>query len=214
MLDNKIINGWNLFWLISVPISVVLVVAMARTDLTTVDAVSSMIQLSVRFAVPLLYLAFAASSLYALFPSAFSRWLRRNRSKIGLCFAVAMAWQLLFIVWMVSVYTDYYVEEVYVLSDVVEGTVGFLLLFAMVITSFKFGRSRLSPPQWSLLHTVSIYWLWAYAWSVYWWNLFYYESPEIIDYIYYWTGFLAWGLRMCAWTKTRWQQTATPIPMA
>ena len=43
-----------------------------------------------------------------------------------------------------------------------------------------------------------------YAWSVYWFNLFYYKGPALpIDYIYYWGGFLAVGLRMCAWGKKR-----------
>jgi hypothetical protein len=95
-----------------------------------------------------------------------------------------------------------------VLSDVVEGVVGYTFLIAMVLTTFKFGRSRLTPKQWKLLHTSGIYWLWVYAWSVYWFNLFYYQSPAVlIDYVYYWGGFIAWGLRLCAWSKKRWRQS-------
>lgn len=172
-----------------------------------------MIQLSVRCAVPWLYLAFAASSLQVVFPGTFSRWLLRNRSKIGLCFAAAMGWQLFFILWLVGIHTEYYVNDVYVLSDVVEGVVGYTFLIAMVLTSFKFGRSRLTRKQWKLLHTSGIYWLWIYAWSVYWFSLFYYQSaPVLLDYIYYWGGFLAWGLRLSAWSKKRWQRTAVPSP--
>ncbi len=213
ILKSKMINGWNLFWLITAPISLVMVLTMMRTDLSGADGVSSMIQLSVRCAVPWLYVAFAASSLQVVFPGLFSRWLLRNRSKIGLCFAAAMAWQLLFILWLVGIHTDYYVAEVYVLSDVVEGAVGYTLLTAMVLTSFKFGRSRLTPKQWKLLHTSGIYWLWAYIWSVYWFNLFYYQSPAVlIDYVYYWAGFLAWGLRLSAWSKKCWRQSAVQTP--
>jgi len=180
LLKIKLINGWNLFWLITVPISLVMVLTMIRVDLSSAEAVSSMIQLSVRCAVPWLYLAFAASSLQVVFPGSFSRWLLRNRSKIGLCFAAAMAWQLLFILWLVGIHTEYYVNDVYVLSDVVEGLVGYTFLIAMVLTSFKFGRSRLTAKQWKLLHTSGIYWLWAYAWSVYWFNLFYYLSSRLL----------------------------------
>lgn len=207
LLKSKIINGWNLFWLMTVPISSLMVLAMMRLDLSSGEAVSSMIQLSVRCAVPWLYLAFAASSLHTLFPGLLSRWLLRNRKIVGLCFAATMAWQLLFILWMVGIYTQYYIENVYVLSDVVEGAVGYTFLIAMVLTSFKFGRSRLTPKQWKFLHTCGIYWLWAYAWSVYWFNLFYYEDPVAIDYVFYWSGFVAWSLRMCAWSKKRWQKT-------
>ena len=208
LLKIKMLNGWNLFRLITVPISLVMVLTMLRVDLSSAEAISSMIQLSVRCAVPWLYLAFAASSLPVVFPGLLSRWLSRNRKFIGLCFAAAMAWQLFFILWLVGIHTEYYVNDVYVLSDVVEGVMGYSFLIAMVLTSFKFGRSRLTRKQWNLLHTSGIYWLWAYAWSVYWFNLFYYQSPAVlIDYVYYWGGFLAVGLRMCAWTRNRWRQS-------
>lgn len=213
MVVTKIINGWNLFWLITAPISLVMVLTMIRIDLSSAEGVSSMIQLAVRCAVPWLYLAFAASSLQVVFPGTFSRWLLRNRSKIGLCFAAAMGWQLFFILWLVGIHTEYYVNDVYVLSDVVEGVVGYAFLIAMVVTSFRFGRSRLTQKQWKILHTSAIYWLWIYAWSVYWFSLFYYQSaPVLLDYIYYWGGFLAWGLRLSAWSKKRWQRTAVQSP--
>ncbi len=204
LLKSKIINGWNLWWLITVPVSTVMVLGMARVDLTSAEDVSSMIQLSVRHAVPLLFVAFAASSVQVLFPGPFGRWLLRNRPYIGLSFAAAMGWQLIFILWLVTIHTEYYVNEVYVLSDVVEGVSSYAFLIAMVLTSFKFGRRHLTPKQWKLLHTTGIYWLWCYAWIVYWYNLFYYETPALfIDYVYYWGGFLAWGLRLAAWSKKR-----------
>jgi hypothetical protein len=204
MLKNKALNGWNLFWLISAPISLAIILRMTQVDLASASGVSSMIQLSVRCAVPWLFLAFAASSLQVVLPGTFSRWLLRNRKFIGLCFAAAMGWQLTFILWLVGVHTDYYVNDVYVLSDVVEGTVGYSFLIAMTFTSFKFGRSLLNAKQWKLLHKSGIYWLWFYAWSVYWFNLFYYESPAIfLDYLYYWGGLLAWGLRLWAWARKK-----------
>ena len=210
LLQSKFINSWNLFWLITLPISTVMVFAMMGVELSSARAVSSMIELSVRCAVPLLFVAFAASSINVLFPGVFGRWILRNRKFIGLSFAAAMAWQLFFILWLVTQYTEYYVEEVYALSDVIEGVGGYLLLIAMVLTSFKFGRDRLSARQWEFLHKSGIYWLWIYAWIAYWWNLFYYNNPIALDYVYYWAGFLAWGLRMAAWTKKRWPQATGP----
>jgi len=208
-LRSKYINSWNLFWLITLPISTVIIFSMAGVAMSSARAVSSMIELSVRCAVPLLFVAFAASSANVLFPGSFGRWILRNRKFIGLSFAAAMAWQLFFILWMVTQYTEYYIEEVYALSDVIEGVGGYLLLIAMVLTSFKFGRNRLlSAKQWKFLHKSGIYWLWIYAWIAYWWHLFYYDNPIALDYVYYWAGFLAWGLRMAAWTKKRWPQAA------
>ena len=213
-LNNKSINGWRLFWLITGPISALMVVAMTRAELSSGEAVSAMIQLSVRCAVPWLYLAFAASSVQVLFPGVFSRWLLRNRKFLGLCFAAAMGWQALFIIWLVTVYRDYYVAEVYVLRDVIEGVGGYLFLIAMTLTSFKFGRKLLQPKQWRLLHKSGIYFLWAYAFSVYWWALFYYQNPVWIDYVFYWVGLAAWGLRAAAWSKARRQLAAKKAPEA
>jgi hypothetical protein len=210
LLQSKFINSWNLFWLITLPISTVMVFSMMGVELNSGRAVSSMIQLSVRCAVPLLFVAFSASSVNVLFPGLFGRWILRNRKFIGLSFAAAMAWQLFFILWMVTKYTEYYIEKVYALSDVIEGVGGYLLLIAMVLTTFKYGRSRLSAKQWKFLHRVGIYWLWIYAWIAYWWQLFYYNQPIALDYIYYWAGSLAWGLRMAAWTKKRWPQATGP----
>jgi len=203
VLKIKAINAWRLFWLITGPISIAMIAAMTGADLSTGEGISSMIQLSVRCAVPLLYLAFAASSLQILFPGPFSRWLLRNRKYLGLCFAAAMAWQGFFILWLVTIYSDYYVNEVYVLRDAIEGVLGYLFLTAMTLTSFRFARRHMQPKQWKLLHKSGIYFLWAYAFSVYWWNLFYYQEPVWLDYIYYWSGFLAWAMRAAAWGKKR-----------
>ena len=212
-LKSKMLNRWGLFCLISVPVSLLVISTMMRVDLSTPQGVSSMIQLSVRCAVPWLFVAFSASAVQTLFPGPFGRWLLRNRSYIGLSFAAAMAWQLTFILWLTGIHTEYYINEVYVLSDVVEGVGGYTFLIAMTLTSFKFGRKWLTPKQWRLLHLVGIYWLWIYAWSVYWFALFYYQSPAVfIDYVYYWGGLLAWLLRVAAWAKKSLRQSAVQDP--
>jgi len=208
LLKNKAINGWGLFWLITGPISITMIIAVMGSELSSGPAVSSMIQLSVRCAVPLLYVVFAASSVQVLFPGTLGLWLSRNRKYAGLCFAAAMAWQGFFILWMVIVYSDYYIKEVYVLRDAIEGVVGYLFLAAMTVTSFMPVRKRMKPANWKLLHKSGIYFLWAYAFSVYWWNLFYYGNPVLLDYVYYWGGFLAWGLRAGAWSKQRLKRAA------
>lgn len=212
ILKHKAINGWKLFWLITGPISVAMLIAMIGRDLSSGPGVSSMIQVSVRSAVPLLYLAFAASSIQVLFPGDFGRWMLRNRKFLGLCFAAAMAWQLFFILWMVTIHSDYYINEVYVLRDAIEGVVGYVFLIAMTITSFQFGRKLINAKQWKLLHKTGIYFLWAYAFSVYWWNLFYYSNPVGLDYVYCWAGFLAWAARAAAWQKKRRQTVEKSSP--
>ena len=203
VLKRGAMNQWGLFWLVTGPISAAMIVAMAVEDLGSGPGVSAMIQLSVRCAVPWLYIAFAASALQVLFPGHFSRWLLRNRKYFGLCFAGAMVWQGFFILWMVTVHTDYYVNEVYVLRDAIEGVAGYAFLLAMTVTSFPKGRRLLKPKQWRILHLSGIYFLWAYAFSVYWWALFYYPNPVPLDYVFYCAGLAAWVLRAAAWRRKR-----------
>jgi hypothetical protein len=201
MWKNPALNKWGLFWLVAGAISAVMLVAMARTELSTAAGVSAMIGLSVRFAVPWLFLVFAASALQSVFPSRFSRWLLANRKYFGLVYAAAMAWQGFFILWLLIVHSDYYVTEIYVMRDAIEGTIGYAFLLAMTITSFPFARRRMRARHWRLLHVSGIYFLWAYAFSVYWWALFYYGNPVFLDYVYYVLGLAAWGLRVVAWGK-------------
>lgn len=203
LLKNRFINRWNLFWLVTVPMSAIMVVAMLGVDLSTGAGVSAMIGFSVRFAVPIIFLIVAISSLQILFPGPIPIWLLRNRKYIGLCFAVAMAWQGLFIATMSLFFRDYYFADIYLLRDELEGSVGYIFLTAMVLTSFDFGRKKLTVKQWRLLHKSGLYFLFAYPFSVYWWNLFYYENPQPIDYVFYCSGFVAFVLRIAAWAKKR-----------
>jgi DMSO/TMAO reductase YedYZ heme-binding membrane subunit len=213
ILNNKAINGWNLFWLIAGPMSVAMIVAMMGADMSTGAGVSKMISFSVRFAVPFIYLVVAISAVQTLFPGPVPMWLLRNRKYIGMCFAVAMAWQGAFISIMSNVFRGYYYEDVYLLRDELEGTIGYIFLAAMVVTSFHFGRKYLNSTQWKLLHKSAIYFLFAYPFSVYWWNLSYYPNPQAIDYVFYWSGFAAFALRIAAWGKKR-QQAAKENPSA
>ncbi len=208
MMRHKAVNGWTLFSIVVVPMCLAALLAMTAVDLSSSLGVSSMIQFSVRLAVPWLFIAFCASSLVAIFPGEFSRWVLRNRRMFGLCFATGMAWQLFFIVWLVVGHFDYYVEEAYDYLSLLEQVPGYVLLIAMTITSFGFGRSKLSPKQWKILHTGGIYFIWFVVWTTYWFELFYYDDIQFIDYLYYWAGFTAWALRMAAWTSKRMRQPA------
>jgi len=210
-LNYTALNNWRLFAIVVTPMCIAVLLAMTAVDLSSPLGVSEMIQFSVRLAVPWLYIAFAASSLAVLAPVRFSRWLLRNRRIVGLCFAAGMAWQLFFILWMVLGHWGYYIEEAYSYFDLAEQLPGYVILIAMTVTSFKPGRSKLSTGQWRLLHKGGIYFLWAVVWSTYWFELHYYDDVQVIDYIYYWAGFLAWSTRVLAWVRKRAPRQATTI---
>jgi len=204
IFKHRAINGWILWLLITVPISLAVIAMMTTRDLSRVQDISGMIQFSVRCSVPWLYLAFAASSIRTLIPGPFSLWLLRNRRIIGLCFAAGMGWQLFFIIWMVAGHWTHYSQEVYLLEDILFQLPGYAFLIAMTLTSFKRWRGRITPGQWKLLHKFGIYFLWFTVWSTYYYELYVYDDIQLIDHVYYWAGIVAFGLRVVAWNKKRW----------
>ena len=208
LLQKKALNGWSLFLLIAGSLSIITIVEMLSVGVTTPAGVSEMIGFSVRFAVPIVFTVIAISALHTLFPGTFTAWMLRNRKYVGLCFAVAMAWQGFFIYLMSNFHRDYYFENIFYLRDELEGSTGYIFLTAMVVTSFRFGRKFLSQKQWKVLHTVGLYYLWAYPFSVYWWAIAYYGNPQPYDYVFYWVGFTAVAVRIAAWGKKRRQVNA------
>ena len=209
IFKHKAINEWGLVLVFAVPMCIFNYLAMTDTNIDSPEGLSHMIGYSVRWAVPFIYLVVAASSVKILFPGVFSAWWMRNRKYIGLVFAVGMAWQAAFIFMLSTFHRDYYFSDVYYFRDEVEGSVGYIFLVAMVITSFQFARKRVSHAQWKWIQKGGIYFLWAYPFSVYWWNLFYYpyvdgySNPELHDYLFYWAGFLAFAMRIFAYGKLR-----------
>jgi hypothetical protein len=173
-------NGWPLFVLIVSAISLVLVSAMLRLDMLEAANVSSLIARSVQLSVPWLYLAFCASSVHYLWRGEGGRWLLRNRRYLGLAYAAGMGWQAIFILWLVTLHFGYYLEVANLPYDLAEEAPGYVLLGAMVWTSFAPGRRRLSANQWKWLHKIGIYYLWGETWATYWFYSYYYEDPQLI----------------------------------
>lgn len=205
LIKHPLLNGWPLFWVIMAPISAWILLAMTRVDTGTGAGVSTMIGVAVRCAIPWLLISFSASALQILKPGAMSLWLLRNRKFFGLAFAGVMAWQAFFILWLVLGHTQYYIDEVYVMRDAIEGVIGYSFLIAMTVTSFMPVRKLMRPKHWKWLHKVGIYSLWIYAFATYWWSISYYAGPGVIDYLYYLGAFVAWSLRALAWRKKRMQ---------
>ena len=159
-------NGWLWCAGSSAVITTFMMLRLASADFSSPQDLSAMIQYSVRWAVPFIFLVIATSALARLFPSRFTRWLLRNRRYIGLCFAVAMAWKGSFI-FIVSISPSaHYNGEIYLLRDELEGSSGYLLLVAMTATSFGVFRRHITTEQLRFLHLSGVSFLWAYPYSV------------------------------------------------
>ena len=99
--------------------------------------------------------AFVASALCRIWSTPLTAWLLKNRRYLGLSFAVshtyhAIAWSGL---WFVT-------------SGAVPkfdpgGTLGYILLIAMTITSFDRPAAWLGQRNWKILHTVGMHFFWV-----------------------------------------------------
>ena len=197
------INGWRLFAVVSAVITAFMLLRLVSTNFSCPEDLSAMIQYSVRWAVPFIFLVIATSALFRLFPGRFTHWLLRNRRYVGLSFVIAMAWQGAFIFIMSFSHSEHYYGEIYLLRDELEGSSGYLFLVAMTVTSFGVFRRRITAEQWRFLHLSGVIFLWAYPFSVYWWNVFYYQTQHWFDWLFYMLGFTAFALRILAWGKDR-----------
>lgn len=202
-LKHRLLNDWALFGVIALLICAAVGTRLGQAEIANPLDISGMIQYSVRLAVPWLFIAFSASSLLKVLPNNLTKWIMRNRRIFGLCFAVAMAWQLFFILWLILGFFEYYMAEAYSYYDLSEQIPGYIILFAMTLTSFKSGRGLISARQWRILHKGGIYFLWYVVWSTYWFELYYYKDIQPIDHVYYWLGMAAWTVRILAWSKKR-----------
>jgi DMSO/TMAO reductase YedYZ heme-binding membrane subunit len=149
------LKSWPLFWALALVTTAANGLELSRTDLRSEHGAEAIIVHSVLRALPLLLLAFTASSLLRLWPSRGTRWLMSNRRYVGVAFAFGMAWHFLF----VGVFISSFGNPVHGI-DLALDCLGLVVLLAMTITSFRPFKRRLSSANWRRLHKAGIYTLW------------------------------------------------------
>jgi len=205
ILKSKRFNDWPLFYMIAAVNSLAVIGYMPTQDLTVPRGLSEMIQCTVRVSVPLLFIAFASSSMTLFAPKPLRIWLLRNRRYFGVGFAAGFAWQLVFIIWLAIGHPEYYAENVFdgVQSFVIYRLGPYVFLTAMTITSFHSIRRKMNRRVWHAMHWVGIYWLWYVVENTYWYEVAVYEDRQIIDYIYVTLGGLAYLARLVEFARVQ-----------
>jgi methionine sulfoxide reductase heme-binding subunit len=112
------------------------------------------IRATARTSVILFISAFIASSLVKLWSSPVSSWLIKNRRFLGISMAVSHTYHaiVLFGLWYVTAGVAPTIEPV--------SAFGYVLLYAMAITSFKAPAELLGKRNWQILHTTGMHFLW------------------------------------------------------
>lgn len=116
------------------------------------------LRMSARISFVLFIATFLASPLHALAPGPVTEPLRANRRSLGLAFALAHCTAGVCLTTFLALYPDSFYAVTYPLQRI-GGTVGFLSIAAMVITSFNAMKQRMTARQWKLLHSVCLYFI-------------------------------------------------------
>lgn len=103
--------------------------------------------------------AFAATALVKLWPSRFSKWLRRNRRYVGVSFAASHTLHALAIIALASLTGGASLRETSA-GELAGGGMAYAFILAMAATSSDKAVSRMGPRRWGLLHTVGMYYIW------------------------------------------------------
>ena len=112
-----------------------------------------------RGAVALFLVVFAARPLAETWPGTATRWLRRHRRDLGLCFALTMAVHLVLVLAIPLIWPERNAEAPDLVT-LVGGGIAYALIFAMALTSFDRTTRALGPRAWNRLHRTGAWYVW------------------------------------------------------
>jgi len=98
--------------------------------------------------------AFIASSLQKVWKTPLSIWILKNRRYLGLSMAVSHTYHAIALIslWFVTNGAAPQIEPL--------GTLGYVLLIALTVTSFKIPAKCLGKKGWKILHRTAMHYLW------------------------------------------------------
>jgi DMSO/TMAO reductase YedYZ heme-binding membrane subunit len=147
-------QGWSLFSLLAALVLLMTVmVLIINPDLT--EGVRSAIRATARSSFALFLLAFTASAFAVLVPSPLSKSLVRERRFIGLAFAFSHLIHAVLIYWYGQLNTEFWPGRT-ALGNV-PGTVGYVFVLLLALTSFKSTTRLIGATAWKRLHTVGMW---------------------------------------------------------
>ncbi|WP_342361955.1 hypothetical protein [Terrarubrum flagellatum] len=126
---------------------------------TNEAAIRAVIRLTARTSLLLFLLAFTASAVAKLWPSALSRWQRRNRRPFGLAFAFSHFIHAIVIAWLARMGPTQAADAL-TPAMLIFGGFGYLCIIAMAATSWDGAIAFLGIRRWRLLHLICGHYLW------------------------------------------------------
>lgn len=158
MTKTRLLEGWPLLGLLSLFLLAISGLCLAG-HVYDVAGVRMVIRTTARTSLILFALAFSAQAILTLWPSALTRWQRRNRRQLGLAFAVSHTIHAAAILAFARMDPQGFREHV-MLGTLVSGGVAYAFIVAMAATSFDRTAAWVGPVAWRTLHWLGGYYLW------------------------------------------------------
>nr|WP_288256896.1 ferric reductase-like transmembrane domain-containing protein [uncultured Pseudomonas sp.] len=144
------LHGWRLFNLLSLLVLVATALALLWQP-QLVEALRSAIRVTARTSFALFLIAFLASSLALLLPSPTTRALLRERRYFGLAFAFSHLVHGVLILTYAKLFPEVFWNGRSVAASI-PGSVGYLFILLLSLTSFPRTMKALGGRGWKLLH--------------------------------------------------------------
>ena len=200
-------QGWKLVGIASV-LLVALQLVLFQAGGTDEAGVRFVVRASARASFLIFVLVYLARPLRQLWPNAATRWMLRNRRYLGVSFGVAHFLHLFDIACLKLLLGDAFQRD---WVAIVVGGASYVLLAAMMLTSFDRTARWLGPRRWKWLHRAGLYWLWFIFMQSYTGRAV--QMPEFIPLAAAVWGAL--GLRIAAaWHRSRARSGARVVAQA
>ena len=148
------LTGWKLFALLAALVLTMSVLILAL-NADPAEAMRSVIRATARSSFVLFLAAFVASSLATLVPNGFTRGLVRERRYIGLSFAFSHLVHLGAIFSYGALNPQFWPSRGGLTN--LPGTIGYVVIALLTVTSFHGISKRLSATAWKRLHTAGMW---------------------------------------------------------
>ncbi|MFS6793761.1 hypothetical protein ABMY87_29190 [Pseudomonas aeruginosa] len=144
-------HGWRLFAVLAVAVLCMTALVLAL-QAQPVEGLRSAIRATARSSFALFLAAFLASSLATLVPGPGTRALLRERRYLGLAFAFSHAVHALLILAYWKLFPETFWSGRSVAANI-PGSIGYLFILLLTLTSFRTPARLLGPRAWKALHS-------------------------------------------------------------
>ena len=155
---KKYSQGWIIVGWVALALSAMLAIIISIYGVGE-EGAHVTIRATARTSFALFLTAFTATALVKLWPNGLTKRVRANRRYIGVSFGVSHAFHAVGIIALAFITSGASIRETD-LSALIGGSLAYLFIAAMVVTSFDRTAAILGHKKWQILHTVGMYYLW------------------------------------------------------